>query len=139
MACYERPDVVIAQYQFEVGGVERALVRLVEHHLARRGIQFRDDVVAVLAAHQQPSHAAFVADADLAATARQLARRAVGKVGAMAFAGMDDHHAVPPCRFQHPLERRDAGSQHRHVIAQCFSESAGFNEVTLHVDDDQRR
>ena len=35
-------------------------------------------------------------------------------------------------------DRRDDCSQQRHVIAEALSEPSGLDEISLHVDDDQR-
>ena len=53
----------------QFGGVERALARLVDHHLAVDRGEFVDDVVAVLAADQDAAVLARIADA--LATARR--------------------------------------------------------------------
>ena len=53
----------------EVGGVERALARLVDHGLAGERIELGNDVVAGLAADQDAPHRAGIADAQ--ATARR--------------------------------------------------------------------
>ncbi|NJK53941.1 MAG: hypothetical protein HC936_16175, partial [Leptolyngbyaceae cyanobacterium SU_3_3] len=49
--------------------MERSLAGLVDHRLAGNRIQLRDDVVAMLAAYQNPAHRPVVADADLEAAA----------------------------------------------------------------------
>src|ERR1700730_4176703 len=55
-------DVPVLQHRVEVGGVKRALPRLVDNRLPRPRIKFGDDVVSGLAAHQDPAHRAGVAN-----------------------------------------------------------------------------
>src|SRR6202042_3825722 len=74
----------------QIGSEKRALPWLVDHRFAGCGIEFGDDVVAGLAAHEDATHRARVPNASSAAAADFLRRREVGKSGAMALAGMDD-------------------------------------------------
>jgi len=66
------------------------LARLVDDRLARQRIEFGNDVVTGLAAHQDAAHRARVADARGELTSGFLRRRQIGKVGAMTLAGVDD-------------------------------------------------
>src|SRR6202008_114704 len=75
-------DAVVAQDLLEVGGVERALVGLVEDDLAVEGRDGVDDVVAVLAADEDPALRARAADARVEAPAGELGRRAGAGGGA---------------------------------------------------------
>ena len=74
-----------------------------------------------------------------AAAADFLRRRQVGEIGAVALAGMDHQAAgFAPCGQQCRV-RLDGAAQLRDVVAEHFAEPAGLEEVTLHVDDQQRR
>lgn len=68
-------------------------------------------------------------------TAFDLGRRRIGKIGQMAFAGMDHQHAHVARGLEHVRDRLHGARQLRHVIAQRFAEAAGLHEVALHVDD----
>src|SRR6185369_10521353 len=87
-------DTTITQNQFQIRGIERPLARLVDNGLATARIQFRHDVVADLAAHENPTHGPVIANARLAAPAHQLRRRAISQIGPVAFTGMHDQHAA---------------------------------------------
>ena len=76
----ELPDAAVVQHRVEVGGVEGALAGLVDDRLAGRGLELVDDVVAVLAAHEDAAHRPGIADAGLEAAA-QLLRLAAGRRG----------------------------------------------------------
>ncbi len=55
----------------------------------------------------------------------------------MGFSRVDHEAALlPPC-MEHRLRGRHDGLEQRHVVAQRFAEAAGFDEVALHVDDDE--
>ncbi len=62
-ATQEAIEQVRRQLGLQWGGVERALARLVDDDLAVHRRQHRDDLVARLAAHQQPPARARIADA----------------------------------------------------------------------------
>ena len=59
----ELRDAAILENGVQIGGEEGALARLVDHRLARQRVQLGDDVVSGLAAHEDASHRARVADA----------------------------------------------------------------------------
>jgi hypothetical protein len=113
------------QQRIQVGGVERALARLVDHGLARRRLERIDDVVPVFAAHQDAAHRPGIADPVLQAAAQLLVERQVGKIRPMPLAGMDDEQALLARGIEHPARRRDCLAQQRDVVAQRFAESAG--------------
>ena len=131
-------DAAVAQDQLEVGGVERALARLVDHRLAGDRVELRDDVVPGLALHQNPAHRPRIADALARRAAHDLGRRRVGQIGAMALAGVDDQHAGLARRRQHLRRRLDRGLEQADIVAEGFAESARLEKIALHVDDDQR-
>ena len=132
-------DAVLLQDIVELGGVECALARLVDHDLAGARIQRGNDVVAGLAADQDAAHRAGIADAQGWRTARDLRRRRVGEVRQMSLAGMDDEDAVISRRRQHGGDRLHRAGQLRDVIAEGLAKTARLHEVALHVDDDKRR
>ena len=98
-------DAVALQHVAELGGVERALARLVDHDLAVERIQFGNDVVAGFAANENAPHRAGIADAQGRRAAFDLGRRRVGQIGQMAFAGVHDQHAGLARRIQHRRDR----------------------------------
>jgi len=55
-------DPFRAQDQFQIGGAERTLARLIDDDLARQRLQFVDDLPTGLAAHQDLAAGAGVAD-----------------------------------------------------------------------------
>jgi hypothetical protein len=56
----------------------------------------------------------------------------------MAFPRMNDQHAEAACGRQHRLAGADCGGELGHVIAERRAESAGLEEIALHIDDDER-
>ena len=92
---HEVVDSARAQKQLEIGGVERALARLVDDRLAGEGRQLGDDLPARLAANQDPPTRAGVADAGAdALRSPALVGRQVGEIGTVAFARVDDVQAL---------------------------------------------
>ena len=84
-------DCAQPQHQFQIGGAERALARLVDDRLVVCRCQLRDDVPPWLAAHQNEAARPGIADAGAdAARAPALVGRKVGKIGTMALAGVED-------------------------------------------------
>ena len=132
-------DAAQPQHQFEVGGAERALAGLVDDGLAGQRRQIGDDVPAGLAAHQHAAARAGIADsgADLA-RAPPLVGGQVGKVGPVAFAGVDDVKALRAHHREQFLDRLDRRAGQREVIAHLVDIAADAAEIGLHVDDDQR-
>ena len=128
-----------AQQQVEVGGVERALARLVDDQLAVDRGDLGDDLPARLAAHQDPPARAVVADARAdVLRAPQLVRRAVGQVGPVALAGVDDQPAGGAHRGEHLGRRLEPGAGQVEVVAHGVDVAARPAEVDLPVDADQR-
>ena len=78
--------------------------------------------------------------AGVEAAAGELGGRAVGEVGAVALARVDDEHAGRARGGEHGLAaaRRRAASR-RHVVAEQLAEAARLEEVALHVDDHAAR
>jgi len=93
----------------------------------------------MLAADENPPVRALGADRRVEAAARELRRRAVGEVRAVALARVDDRHAAGAREGEDGLQRLDDLQQHRDVVAQQRAEAAGVEEVALHVDDHERR
>ena len=70
--------------------------------------------------------------------ALDLGRRRIGQIGPMAFAGVDDQHAVVARRRRARLAiGSTARAQLRDVVAERLAEAAGLEKVALHVDDDE--
>src|ERR1043166_3111603 len=122
-----------------MGGTERTLAGLVDDDFARLGIELIDDVVTALAANQDSSHRAGIADALVAAAADDLRRRTIGQIRAVALARVDHHHAALARCLEHAPAWRDHALQWGDIVAECFAEAAPLDEVALHIDDDQRR
>ena len=138
-AAYQQvPDAVFLQDVAELGGVERALAGLVDHDLAVERIELGNDVVAGLAADQDPPHRPGIADPQRRRAALDLGRRRIGQIGQMALAGVDDQHAGFARRLQHRRDRLHRARELRYVVAQRLAETAGLHEVALHVDDQKR-
>ncbi len=57
----------------------------------------------------------------------------------MAFAGVDDRQSGSAEGGEQPCRRRNDCLQKSDLVAQCFAETAGLDEVALHVDDDEGR
>jgi hypothetical protein len=57
----------------------------------------------------------------------------------MAFARVEDREPPRSERVEHAPRRRDRATKQAHVVAEHRAESAGLEEVALHVDDEQRR
>jgi hypothetical protein len=49
---------------------------------------------------------------------------------------MDDQHAPPARAFQQGADRADGPLQQGYVVPERLAETARFQEVPLHVDDD---
>ena len=99
---YEVGDAAQPQHQFEVGGKERSFSGLVDHRLAGSWRQFRDDLPAGLAAHQNAAAGAGVADIRTnAPRPPTLVTWEIGKIRAVSFAGVKDVETVTPHRSNH--------------------------------------
>src|ERR1700675_971966 len=68
----QRVDAAIAQHQFKIGLIERALARLVDHQLVLQRIKLGNDVVAGLATDENAAHRSAGADAVLRIAALDL-------------------------------------------------------------------
>ena len=101
------------------------------------GREFVDDVVAVLAADQDAAVLALVADPHGRLAALQLRRWAVREIRQVAFSGVDDQHPRRAGGRDHLGQRWHHLLQQGDVVAEGLAESAGQQEVSLHVDDDQ--
>ena len=132
-------DAAVLQDRLQVGRVERALARLVDDRLVGAGRQLGDDVVAGLAADQDPPHRTRRADAHAGRAALDLGGRRVRQVGAVPLARVNDQHPQLAGRAQQPLGGRDRLGQQRDVVPQRLAETARLEEVALHVDHDDRR
>lgn len=131
-------DAAIGKDQAEIGGVERALARLVDHGLARNGIKRVDDVVAGFALNENAAHRARIANTFGRRAALDFGRRRVVHVRRVAFARVNDQHAGAARGLQHCLARRHGRVEQGHVIAERLAEAARLQKVALHVDDDER-
>ncbi len=67
-----------------------------------------------------------------------LGGRAVGKVGPVAFHGVDHRQAGGAEAVDQLLHRRHDRRDAADVVAEARAEAARLGEVALHVDDDQR-
>src|SRR5208282_4331822 len=132
-------DAAVLQHRVEVGGVKCALARLVDDGFARPRVQFGDDVMSGLAAHQDAAHRTRVADAGGKPASRLLRRRQIRKVGAMTLAGVDDGQRRASCAVEEASGRRNGPAQQRNVVAECRAEPTGLEEIALHVDDHEAR
>jgi len=118
-------DCPILEQRIEIGGVKGAFAGLVDDRLAGDREQLVDDLVAGLAAHQDTAHRALVADADGEMPARLLARRQVGEVGTVAFAGYGRRAARQARRGEQALRRLDRPAQQGDVVAERGAEPPG--------------
>src|SRR6185369_13214456 len=136
-------DAARTQDEFEVGGAEGTLARLVDDDLALDRRKFLDDFPARLAAHQDLAAGTFVADADAVgadlARAPALVVGQVGKVGAVALARVDDVEAFASHFFQELFNRSNRRPRQGEVVAHLVHVAALAAEIDLHVDDDERR
>ena len=130
-------DASVLEDGVEVGGVERALARLVDHRFAGFGIKLRNDVVAGLAAHENAAHRAGVADGRRAAAAYLLGRRQIGQIGPMAFARMKRRKAGGAPSRQQATVWLDGPAELRDVVAEHFAEAPWLQKIPLHVDNQQ--
>ena len=124
----QRLDAAGAQDGVEVGLVERAFAGFIDHRLAVDRGELGHNVVPRLAADQDAAHGSRRADAQRRVAALDLERRRVGKVGAMALAGVDHEQPGPARRFEHCAAGPDRGGKPRHVIAQRGAEPARLQE-----------
>jgi hypothetical protein len=131
-------DAAPLQRLVQAGGVEHALAGLVDDEFALDGRQRVDDLAAGFAAHQDAAHRSRVADAQRRAAAVALGGRTVGEIGQMRLARVHDPAAGAAPGIEHGARGRHDGFEQRHVVAQRLAEAAGFDEITLHVDEDQR-
>ena len=74
----------------------------------------------------------------LGRAAAELGRRAVGQIGFVPLAGVDDRQPRRAAGGQEGGERLDRAAQLGHVVAEALAEAAGQQEVALHVDHQQR-
>ena len=95
--------------------------------------------MAGLAADQDPAHGSGRADAQIRMAALDLGGRRVSEIRQVALARMDDEQPAPARRREHRPARLDHGREPRHVVAERLAESAGLEEVALHVNDHQRQ
>jgi hypothetical protein len=65
--------------------------------------------------------------------------RRVGKIGPMPLTRVDHQHADAAGSIQHLAARLNRRLQAGDVITQRFTETAGLEEIALHIDYHQRR
>jgi hypothetical protein len=116
---------------------EGTLAGLGDDRLAGQGRQLGDDLRTRLAVDQDAAHGAGIADAQGGATAQALGGRAVGEVGLVAFAGVDDRQAGGTEGVHEPAQGGHDRLQAGDIVAERVAEAAGLDEVALHVDEDQ--
>ncbi len=133
----ERLDARVGEDLLQIGAVEGALAGLVEHDLPGQRCKLVDDVVAVLAAHQDAAVRPGVADPQRRLAASQLGRGQVGEVRQVPLAGVDDQQSRLTGGGQDALQRRDDRRQLADIVAEGLTEPAGQQEVALHVDQQQ--
>ena len=93
--------------------------------------------MAGLAANQDASHRTHVADRCLAASADFLGGGKICQIGAMSLASVNDGQACRAPGLKQTAIRLDGAAELRDIVAEHFAESARFEEVALHVDDEQ--
>ena len=102
-------------------------------------IELGNDVVAGFAADKNAAHRAAGTDAVFRIATLDLVRRCVGQIRPVPFARVNDQHVDEARGREYVPARRNGGLQSRHVIAERGAETAGLEEVALHINDDQRR
>src|SRR5262249_22470039 len=102
----QRADRAVAQHQLKIGLVEGALARLINHRLTGKRIEFRNDVVARLAADENSAHWTRRTDTQGRISALHFQGRSIRKIGTMTLAGVYDQHVGAACSREH----RPAGS-----------------------------
>src|SRR4051794_30321397 len=111
-------DASVAEYVLEIGRVEAALARLVQHDFSHVRAELVDNVVAPLPPYEHSPLWAEAADAEVQPASCELRRRAVRKVGPVSLARVYDEHAgVPSCR-EHLTHGLDYAPQQGDVVAQ---------------------
>lgn len=122
------PDSPDAQQQLEIRMGKGAPARFIDHRFALPRIQFGDRVVALLAADEQATERARVADAEAGGVvpgAEALAGGEGGEVGAVAFAGVVDLDAGVAAGVEQVLETGDDGAGGGDGVALGFEVAAG--------------
>jgi hypothetical protein len=98
----------------------------------------RDDVVARLAADQDPAHRPDIADAQHRIAAMNFRGSGVGEIGAMPLPGVNHQEAAGAGGLQQPSARRNRGAQQADVVAEALAEAPGLQKIPLHVDNEER-
>ena len=94
-------DALAAEQQVEIGGVERSLARLVDDRFARQRRELGNELPARLAANENLSARARIADARAdALAAPALVRRQIAQIGPMPLARVHDVVAEPRARHR---------------------------------------
>src|ERR1700722_8379436 len=109
-------DAVVLQDRVQIGGEESALARLVDHRFTGPWIQFRNDVMARLTAHQNAAHRPGVADTRGASAADFLGRRQIREIGPVPLPRVHYHQPRATPGRQQPLVWFDRASQWRSSI-----------------------
>ena len=130
-------DAARPQHEFEIGGAERSLARLVDDRLARERPKLVDYLPARFAANEHLAAGARVADAGAdPLRPPALVGGQIGEIGAMALARMDDVVALRPRCFEQRADRLDRRPGQRNVVSHRVDITALAAEIGLHVDDD---
>src|SRR4030095_8924351 len=93
-----------------------------------------DDVVDVLTTDENASHRTRIADARGEPAPRLPGGGAVGEIGTMALASVNDQQPALAGCLEHALGVRHGAAEKRHVVAEGFTEAARVHEVTLEID-----
>lgn len=133
-------DTAIVEQKFQIRVLKRAAAGLVDDGLRRERRQLRDDIVALLPAHQQPAVGPVVADAlaaGIVAAAAELAARERREVRPVALPGVIDRKAGRAKRRDERLDLRYDVPHRLDRDALEVQVAAGRAEVYLHVYDYQ--
>ena len=94
--------------------------------------------MAGLTPYQDATHRSVGADEPLPAPFK-FGARTVAQIGPMALTGVQHQQTGGPSRLEQATGRGNGAAQVAHIVTQQLPEPARFEEVALHVDDDQRR
>jgi hypothetical protein len=128
-------DAIAIEDLGERGVVERAFAGFVDDNFGGKRGEFGDDLMAVLAADEDTAHRAGIADFQFAISSVAFGGWAIGEVGFVAFACVDDGTAGVAAGGEEFLKGGDDGAKEGDVVAEGFAEAAGFEEIALHVND----
>src|SRR5947209_4610127 len=131
-------NATVLQFGMEIGGVKGALAWFRDHDLAGPWLKTWNEVIARLALDENSPHRPDIADLQCSSSAAALRGRTIRKVGTVALLGVHDRPTAFPEGPQELFHGRYCGRQAPHIVAQDGAESAGFEKIALHVDDQER-